>query len=103
MVRRGVNLRRDSARRPLAGAAAPRRWRRPWRGRRAAPASPVPRWAAHTREGIPMHIVNIYDAKTHLSRLLAQVVQGEEIIIARAGKPLAKLVPYREDDQPRVP
>ena len=50
-----------------------------------------------------MRIMNIYDAKTHLSRLIDQVVQGEEIIIARAGKPLAKLVPYRDDDQPRIP
>ena len=50
-----------------------------------------------------MQIINVYDAKTHLSRLLDQVAQGEEIIIARAGKPLAKLVPYREDDRPRVP
>ena len=50
-----------------------------------------------------MQIINVYDAKTHLSRLLDQVAQGEEIIIARAGKPLAKLVPYRDDDQPRVP
>jgi prevent-host-death family protein len=50
-----------------------------------------------------MQMINVYDAKTHLSRLLDQVAQGEEIIIARAGKPLAKLVPYREDDRPRVP
>jgi len=50
-----------------------------------------------------MRMINVYDAKTHLSRLLDQVAQGEEIIIARAGKPLAKLVPYREDDRPRVP
>lgn len=49
-----------------------------------------------------MQIINIYDAKTHLSRLLDQVAQGEEIIIARAGKPLAKLVPY-QDDRPRIP
>jgi len=50
-----------------------------------------------------MQIIDVYDAKTHLSRLLDQVAQGEEIIIARAGKPLAKLVPYREDDRLRVP
>lgn len=50
-----------------------------------------------------MQMINVYDAKTHLSRLLDQVAQGEEIIIARAGEPLAKLVPYREDDRPRVP
>ena len=48
-----------------------------------------------------MQIINIYEAKTHLSRLVDRVAQGEEIIIARAGKPLAKLVPYQEDDQPR--
>lgn len=38
-------------------------------------------------------IVNIHEAKTTLSRLLAQVEGGEEVVIARAGKPIAKLVP----------
>ncbi|HXX85727.1 MAG TPA: type II toxin-antitoxin system Phd/YefM family antitoxin [Casimicrobiaceae bacterium] len=37
--------------------------------------------------------VNIHDAKTHLSRLVERVTEGREIIIARAGKPVAKLVP----------
>ena len=37
--------------------------------------------------------VNVHEAKTHLSKLLVQVGQGEEIIIARAGKPVARLVP----------
>jgi len=37
--------------------------------------------------------VNIHHAKTHLSRLLERVALGEEIIIAKAGKPVAKLVP----------
>ncbi len=37
--------------------------------------------------------VNIHEAKTHLSRLLAKVSAGEEIIISRAGTPVAKLVP----------
>ncbi len=36
--------------------------------------------------------VNIHEAKTHLSRLLEKVQQGEEVIIAKAGKPVAKLV-----------
>lgn len=36
--------------------------------------------------------VNIHEAKTHFSRLLARVAQGEEIIIAKAGKPVARLV-----------
>ncbi|HXZ39732.1 MAG TPA: type II toxin-antitoxin system Phd/YefM family antitoxin [Terriglobales bacterium] len=36
--------------------------------------------------------VNIHQAKTHLSRLLQRVMEGEEITIARAGKPVAKLI-----------
>ena len=39
-----------------------------------------------------MRTVNIHEAKTHLSRLVDEVYSGEEIIIAKAGKPLAKLV-----------
>ncbi|MBZ5579942.1 MAG: type II toxin-antitoxin system Phd/YefM family antitoxin [Acidobacteriia bacterium] len=39
--------------------------------------------------------VNIHDAKTHLSKLLSRVMEGEEIIIAKAGKPVARLVPER--------
>jgi prevent-host-death family protein len=39
-----------------------------------------------------MRTVNIREAKTHLSRLVDEVYSGEEIIIAKAGKPLAKLV-----------
>jgi prevent-host-death family protein len=41
-------------------------------------------------------IINIHDAKTHFSKFIKQALQGEEIIIARAGKPLIKLVPYVE-------
>lgn len=40
-----------------------------------------------------MHIVNMYEAKTHFSKLVDAVVHGNEIVIARAGKPVAKLVP----------
>ncbi len=40
-----------------------------------------------------MHTVNIHEAKTHLSRLLERVAGGEEIVIARAGKAIARLVP----------
>jgi prevent-host-death family protein len=40
--------------------------------------------------------VNIHEAKTHLSRLLARVAAGEEITIARAGRPVARLVPAAE-------
>jgi prevent-host-death family protein len=40
--------------------------------------------------------VNIHEAKTHLSRLLERVAEGEEITIAKSGRPVARLVPYRE-------
>lgn len=40
-----------------------------------------------------MTTVNIHAAKTHLSRLIDQVASGAEIVIAKAGKPVAKLVP----------
>ncbi len=43
-----------------------------------------------------MATVNIHQAKTHLSRLLRRVAAGEEIVIAKAGRPLARLVPFRE-------
>ena len=39
--------------------------------------------------------VNVHTAKTHLSSLLAEVEEGGEVIIARAGKPVARLVPVR--------
>ena len=39
-------------------------------------------------------IINIHEAKTHLSRLLERVMKGESIIIAKAGKPVAVLSPY---------
>lgn len=38
-------------------------------------------------------MVNIHEAKTHLSRLVDEAASGKEIVIAKAGKPLAKLVP----------
>ena len=37
---------------------------------------------------------NVHEAKTHLSRLIAQVEQGAEIVISRAGKPVARLIPF---------
>lgn len=39
------------------------------------------------------HTVNIHEAKTHLSRLLEEVAAGGEVIISKAGKPIARLVP----------
>jgi prevent-host-death family protein len=46
-------------------------------------------------------INNIHEAKSQLSKLVEQAERGEEVIIARAGKPVAKLVPYRLNDEPR--
>ena len=48
-----------------------------------------------------MEVTNIHEAKTHLSRLLERVARGEEVIIARAGKPVARLVPYSSPDRRR--
>ena len=42
-----------------------------------------------------MQIINIHEAKTHLSKLIEAVMEGEEIIIAKAGKPVAKLGPIK--------
>ena len=42
-----------------------------------------------------MQTVNIHEAKTHLSRLLEAVERGEEVVIARAGQPIATLVAYK--------
>ncbi len=50
-----------------------------------------------------MTIVNVHEAKTHLSWLIARVVSGEEVIIARGWKAVAKLVPIDEPRQNRVP
>ncbi len=48
-----------------------------------------------------MTVTNIHEAKTHLSRLIERVRRGEEIAIGKAGKPVAKLVPYQVDTRPR--
>lgn len=45
--------------------------------------------------------INVHEAKTHLSRLLDRVAAGEEIVIARAGKPVARLVPWTVRTAPR--
>jgi prevent-host-death family protein len=48
-----------------------------------------------------MVITNISEAKATLSRLIEQVLNGQEVIIGKAGKPVAKLVPYTQDTSPR--
>ena len=44
-----------------------------------------------------MAVVNVHQAKTHLSQLLQEVEQGGEVVIARAGIPVARLVPWRPE------
>jgi len=46
--------------------------------------------------------VNLHDAKTHLSRYVDQALAGEEVVIARAGKPLVRLMPVETKPAPRV-
>ena len=47
--------------------------------------------------------VNVHEAKTHLSKLLERVGQGEEVIIAKSGKPVARLVALTGKPKRRVP
>jgi len=46
---------------------------------------------------------NIHAAKTHFSKLLEKALSGNEVIIAKAGKPIARLVPINDTPVPRVP
>lgn len=48
-------------------------------------------------------VVNIHEAKTHFSRLIGRVMEGEEVVIGKAGRPVAMLVPYREERTRRIP
>lgn len=48
-------------------------------------------------------IYNLYEAKMSLSRLVDRAANGEEIILSKAGKPMAKLVPFRRTTEPRRP
>jgi prevent-host-death family protein len=47
--------------------------------------------------------VNVHDAKTNLSKLLMKVKDGQEVIIAKSGKPVARLVPYAQQEIKRLP
>ena len=48
-------------------------------------------------------VVNMHEAKTHLSRLVERVAAGEEVIIAKAGKAVAVLKPYETQREKRIP
>jgi prevent-host-death family protein len=50
-----------------------------------------------------MKTYNVHAAKTHLSRLIEEAAAGEEVVIARAGKPVARLLPFAPRQEPRRP
>jgi prevent-host-death family protein len=50
-----------------------------------------------------MKVVNIHEAKTTLSQLLESVLAGEDVVISKAGTPLARLIPYHAQKKPRSP
>lgn len=50
-----------------------------------------------------MEIINTHEAKTRLSELLRRVEEGEEIVIGRGGRPVARLTAYRPETEPRRP
>lgn len=50
-----------------------------------------------------MQIINTFEAKTNLSKLIARVLAGEEVVIGNAGKPVAKLVAYKQKPVVRKP
>jgi len=51
-----------------------------------------------------MIVYNIHDAKNHFSKLIERVINGEEVVIAKAGKPVARILPsVADDNSPRVP
>jgi len=53
-------------------------------------------------EADPRKFVNVHEAKTHFSKLLDRAHAGEEIVLAKAGVPYAKLVPFSDPDQPKA-
>jgi len=50
-----------------------------------------------------MGVVNTHEAKTNLSKLIDEVQNGAEVVIARANRPVARLVPFRGEQRPRRP
>lgn len=48
-------------------------------------------------------VINTHEAKTNLSKLIEQALAGRDVVIAKAGKPVAKLVAYKEKLKPRQP
>jgi len=50
-----------------------------------------------------MKMVNMHAAKTHLSRIVDEAAAGEDIVLAKGGRPVVRLVPYAAPSEPRVP
>ena len=50
-----------------------------------------------------MHTINMHEAKTRLSSLVEEAIAGEEVIIAKSGMPMVRLVPVQRDTTPRKP
>ena len=48
-----------------------------------------------------MEIANVHEAKSQLSKLIEKAMAGEEVVIAKAGKPMVRLVPIDRDESPR--
>jgi prevent-host-death family protein len=58
---------------------------------------------AQPKPSLSADLVNMHEAKTHFSRLVERVEAGEEIVIGRAGRPVARLVPLRQRPPVRMP
>ena len=50
-----------------------------------------------------MHLENIHKAKTNLSKLIEEAYNGEDVIICKAGKPIARIIPYQKQQLERIP
>ena len=50
-----------------------------------------------------MKMMNIHEAKTHFSKIIQRILNGEVVVIGKAGKPVAKIIPYAEGEAERTP
>ena len=64
------------------------------------PNQPMPNQPMSNQPLANQHLVNVHQAKTHLSQLLQEVEQGQEVVIARSGVPIARLVAWQALAQP---
>ena len=64
------------------------------------PNQPMPNQPMSNQPLANQHLVNVHQAKTHLSQLLQEVEQGQEVVIARSGVPIARLVAWQAPAQP---